>query len=162
MEYQRLQNFIRRNEMNKRNLIVLMANIALVLALVLAGCNPATPTPTSSATPGATATPTPLETATPTPPAVAELSYRCLNPFGTFIPVQTYPLAPRINSIVGKTICVNQGEADPVIMPALLKIVKEKYPTTKWTYIESSSFGESTPSADTLAGADAVMRGISW
>jgi PBP1b-binding outer membrane lipoprotein LpoB len=78
--------------MTRKNLIVLLASIAL--ALVLVGCTcgtEATPTPTPTATatptPTATATPTPTATATPTPtptakPTMIEVSPAVPNPIG--------------------------------------------------------------------------------
>lgn len=149
--------------MKKKNLIMLVASISFVLALVLSGCGPAaTPTPTATATP--TATPTPTETATPTPtPTIGvELTFNCMNPAGTFQPVQISALAPRLDTLVGKVIWVNQGEADPVIMPALWERVQKDYPNTTWKNIASSSFGATAIEADVRAAADAVIRGIAW
>lgn len=149
--------------MKRKNLISLVASIGFVLALVLSGCGPAaTPTPSATATPTETPTPTATPTPTPTAPIGVELTFNCLNPTGTFQPVQVSALAPRLDTIDGKTIYVNQGEADPVIMPALWEIVQTDFPKTTWKYIAVSSFGPTAIEADVRAAADAVIRGIAW
>ena len=149
--------------MKRKNLIVLGASVVLVLALVLTGCPAATPTPSATATPTPTATVTPTGTPTPSAtPVGVELSYNFLNPKGLFRPVEIEPLAERLDTLKGKVIWVNQGEADPVIMPALYEIVQQKYPDTTWKNYAVSSFGQSAPDAEQLGTADAVIRGIAW
>lgn len=91
-----------------------------------------------------------------------EKTYRCLNPRGDFIPVKIHSLALRLDTLEGKTIYVNQGEADPVIMPALIKRLRADYPGTTWKYLARSDFGPDTPEEEVLKGADAVIRGVSW
>jgi hypothetical protein len=91
------------------------------------------------------------------------VTYKCLNPQGDFIPVQTVALSPRLDTLNGKTIYVVQGEADPVIMPALFELLKKDYPSTTFVFYKpSSSFGESAVDTDTKADADATIRGIGW
>lgn len=150
--------------MKGKNSILLISSVALILVLLLTGCNGAsTPTPSATATPTATATATPAPTATPKPsPMGVELTYNCLNPQGSFVPVTISALAPRLDTIDGKLIYVNQGEADPVIMPALWERVQKDYPKTDWKYIAVSSFGPTAVEADVRAAADAVIRGIAW
>ena len=154
--------FKRRDEVKRRNLIALFAAIALVLVLVLTGCPAATPTPSATAT----ATPTSTPSATSTPQVVTvevEKSYKCLNPQGIFIPVETSALSPRLDTLNGKTIYIIQGEADPVIMPALSKMANEEYPNTTWVYYNPvSSFGSSSIPAEVVAAADGLIRGIGW
>jgi hypothetical protein len=129
--------FMRRNEVKRKKLIVLLASVALVLVLVLSGCGGG---------------------------GVAEDKvYQALNPAGIFIPVDTVGLAERLDTINGKTIYLIQGEADPVIMPALNNVVNEDYPNTTWVYYNPvSSFGPGTPDDTVKAEADAVIRGIGW
>ena len=91
-----------------------------------------------------------------------EKTYRCLNPTGDCIPVDIHPLAPRLDTLEGKTIYVNQGEADPVIMPALYKRLRREFPDTEWRLIETSEFGPNTPEKAVLDEADAVIRGVCW
>ncbi len=135
----------------KKNLILLAASIALVLTMVVSGCNGGGGGGGGGDT------------------------YRALNPQGIFIPVETVGLAPRPDSLQGKTIYVCQGEADPVIMPALYEIIKEEYPGSTIIYYDRSDFGPSVPgkgAASTstrepedpniLDKVDVVLRGIGW
>ena len=99
-----------------------------------------------------------------------------MDPTGIFIPVNTVGLAPRLTTIEGKTIYVCQGEADPVIMPALWKAIVPKYPKTKFLYYDVSAFGPNTPGTGTTPAAstgqpedpdilkkiDGAIRGIGW
>ena len=124
--------------MKRKNVILLTTSLALVFMLVLSGCG----------TGGGSAN---------------DKDYRALNPVGIFIPVETYGLSPRIDSFNGKTIYVVQGEADPVIMPALAEELPRQYPNSTFVYYEpQSSFGSSSPDDTTVAEADAVIRGIGW
>ena len=154
--------------MNGRNFMVLAASVVLGLALVLTGCPGATPTPsttptgTPTASPTATPSGTPTASPTQTPGGGVELTYNTLNPRGIQPAVQVSPLSPRLDTFDGKVIYVNQGEADPIIMPAMWEMVQKEYPKTTWKYIATSSFGPSTVEADVRAVADAVIRGISW
>lgn len=146
-----------------KQLIMVFAAIGLVLAMVLTGC-PATttPTPSETATPTPTATAEPTATPTPTATPVAELSYNCLSPRGIALPVTIVGLAKRLDTFDGKLIYVNQGEADPIIMPAVWERVQKDFPKTTWKYIATSGFGPTTPEIDVVAAADAVIRGIAW
>ena len=122
--------------MKRKNLIALVVSIALVLALVLSGCAGG---------------------------AGADKEYRALNPQGDFQPVETVSLAARLDTLNGKTIYIIQGEADPVIMPALAEQLPKDYPNTTWVYYNPvSSFGVTKPDDTTKAEADAVIRGIGW
>jgi len=144
---------------------VLVASVALILAVVLTGC-PTTPsaTPTGTATPTPSGTPKPsgTPTATATPAGGVDLSYNCLNPRGIMLPVMTVSLAERLDTLDGKEGWVNQGEADPIIMPALWEMVQERFPKTSWHYIATSSFGPPSPETDVVSAADFVIRGNAW
>ncbi len=149
--------------MERRKLIALAASIVLVLALVLTGCPAASPTPSASAT--ATATPTATGTVpTPTPQIIeVEKEYSCLNPQGEELPVEISGLAVRLDTLDGKNIYIIQGEADPIIIPALVEVLLEEYPDTNWVYYQpQSGFGPTTVDAEVRDNADAVIRGISW
>jgi len=155
--------------MKGKRSILSVASIALILVLLLTGCNGSTtptPSPSSSTEPTATptVTPTPGQTATPTPQVVeVDKQYRVLNPAGEFIPVQTFALSPRLASIDGKRIYVVQGEADPVIMPALAAALPAKFTKTTFVYYQpSSGFGPTAPDDTTIAEADGVIRGNGW
>jgi hypothetical protein len=88
--------------------------------------------------------------------------YACLNPKGEFIPVEIYPLAPRLDTFDGKTVLLYASEANPVIFPILGPLMEETYPNTTFEYIWTERYGESTPTEEQLAKYDAVIRGISW
>ena len=156
--------------MHTRRLIVVFGTIAFALAIVLAGCGgQASHTPSGTANPTPKPTPSGTSVTPPTspPPTQApELSYNTLSPRGIQPPVQISPLAARLASFNGRTIVINQGEADPVIMPALWQRVQAEFPKNLLKYISTSSFGPSAPEADTLAiagqGQGIVVRGISW
>lgn len=138
----------------------------MILSMVAVGCSQvATPTPTATQ-PVATTTPTPTLAPTPTPTQAAPVTdkkYNDLSPRGVQLPVTIVPLAPRPASIDGLTIYIVQGEADPVIMPALNDYLQKNYTKTTWVYYQpSSSFGATAPDATTLASAKEVIRGNSW
>ena len=71
-------------------------------------------------------------------------------------------LASRLDKLEGKTIYVNMGEADPVIMPALYNRLNRDYPNVNWKWIGTNEFGPSTPEKEVLENADAVIRGLAW
>ncbi|MFC2022652.1 hypothetical protein ACFLTL_00600 [Chloroflexota bacterium] len=151
--------------MKGARLIALVASIALVLVLVLSSCGDAsTPTSSPTSTPTPTQTPPPTSGPTPTPQVIeVEKEYRALNPSGAFIPVETQALSPRLDSFNGKTIYVIQGEADPVIMPALAAALPVEFPNATFVYYNpSSSFGATSADDTVVAEADGVIRGIGW
>jgi hypothetical protein len=77
--------------------------------------------------------------------------------------VNTFGLAPRLDTLDGKTIYVQQGEADPVIMPALAEHLAKNYTKTTWVYYKpTSSFVVSAPDDTTKADAKATICGIAW
>jgi len=146
-----------------RSLIVLIASIVMMLSAVAISCTPTVGTPTPTPTqPAATTTPTPTPTPTQTAP-VTDKKYNALNPRGIPQPVNIIGLAARLDTLDGKNIYIVQGEADPVIMPALNERMKTDYPKANIVYyLPQSSFGPSTPDATTLADAKAVIRGVGW
>ena len=136
------------------------ASIALVLVLVLTGCAQTTTGGGGGGAPAGAAT---------------DKTYKALSPTGIFIPVETKALAPRLTTVVGKTIYICQGEADPVIMPALNKLMRTKYPQTTFIYYDRSDFGPNVPGTggassstrqpedpDILKKVNGVVRGIGW
>ncbi len=94
--------------------------------------------------------------------AAKDKSFNYLDPRGIQPPVQLSSLAKRLTTVDGMTMYVNQGEADPIIMPALWERVQKDYPKTNWKYIQTSSFGPSAPEQEVKDTADAVIRGIAW
>ncbi len=152
--------------MKSRRLLLLLANLLVVLTFVLVGCQSTATPPTT--TPTATKTTTPTTTAAvPTTTTVTQTvevdrKYNCLSPQGVQLPVQISALAPRLTTFDGLTIYVNQGEADPITMPALYERVQKDYPKTTWKYIATSGFGPNAPEDEVKQTAKAVIRGISW
>jgi hypothetical protein len=146
-----------------------LASISLILVMVATSC-------TSAAGPATTVKVTVTTTVTATPSGIVkDKTYRAVNPTGNFIPVQTLALAPRLSTIEGKTIYIHQGEADPVIMPALYKALVAKFPKTTWIYYDRSDFGPSVPGTggtatstglpedpDILKKVQGVVRGNGW
>ncbi len=65
--------------------------------------------------------------------AQQEKVYKCLNPVGISIPVETSPLAPRLDTLDGKTICLtsNQGFKSHVTFPVITALLRQKYPNVK-------------------------------
>jgi hypothetical protein len=146
--------------LKKTKLVLFSVTLVVALAMVLAGC---TPTPATTTTPKPAATVT--VTATPTTPAASatDKKYNDLNPRGIPQPVNIVGLAPRLTTLDGKKIYVVQGEADPVVMPALNDRIKADYPKANIIYYQpQSSFGPNAPDATTLADANAVIRGVGW
>jgi hypothetical protein len=148
-----------------RNLPILFSSIFMTLLLLATGCNgttpavntPGAPTVTS---PGTTA-PAPV-TVTPSP-VIQEKTYNFVNPQGSFIPVQTKALSPRLATLDGMTIYVVQGEADAVIMPALIDKLKKDYTKTNWVfYSPSASFGITAPDDTMKKEAKGAIRGNGW
>ncbi len=153
--------------MKKGSLLTICFTIISLLSITVIGCQPVTAAPTPTPTqPAATSTPTatPTPTPTPTPPAVVtDKKYNALSPRGVQLPVTITPLAKRPASIDGLTIYIVQGEADPVIMPALNDYLQKNNTKTTWVYYNpSSSFGPSSPDSTTLQNAKSVIRGNSW
>ena len=90
--------------------------------------------------------------------------YRFLNPQGIPGPVEVQGLAPRLDTIEGKTIYIVVCEAGPQTGPFLEQYLKDKYPDTNWIRIQHNGFGPTDPVTEgkLLAEADAVIGGQSW
>jgi hypothetical protein len=94
----------------------------------------------------------------------SEPVYRFLNPQGIPGPVEVQGLAPRLDTIKGKTIYVVVCEAGPQTGPFLENYLKKDYPDTNWIRIQHNGFGPTDPAedGDLLKKADAVIGGQSW
>ncbi|MFC2015101.1 hypothetical protein ACFLUP_03815 [Chloroflexota bacterium] len=87
--------------------------------------------------------------------------YKCLNPVGIQKPVDTFPLAPRLNSLDGKTIHLSIcGELD--IWAFLEKQLKAEYPAVNWTVKKGYTPSPVPLSEEERKTTDAVILGVCW
>ena len=88
--------------------------------------------------------------------------YKCINPVGIQIPVNTFPLAPRLNTLDGKEIYFSiTGEPDITI--PLEKRLKSDYPNVNWKikkiYAGGTAFELSEEERKTC---DGLIQGVAW
>ena len=87
--------------------------------------------------------------------------YKCLNPVGMFMPVKTFPLAPRLNTLDGKTIYFSiTGEPDITI--ALEKKLKMDYPDVNWKIIKTYSYEPVWLSEEEMKTTEGLIQGVAW
>ena len=87
--------------------------------------------------------------------------YKCLNPVGIQEPVDTYPLAPRLNTLDGKTIHLSiTGEPDITI--ALEKKLKMDYPNVNWTTKKSYRPTPYQMTDEEIKTTDGMILGVCW
>jgi len=87
--------------------------------------------------------------------------YQCLNPVGIQAPVDTFPLAPRLDSVDGKTIHFSIcGEPDITI--ALERRLKSDYPNVNWTVKKSYTPLPVQLSEEEMKTTDGVILGVCW
>jgi hypothetical protein len=87
--------------------------------------------------------------------------YKCLSPVGLQLPVKTSPLAPRLDTIDGKTIHFSIcGEPDITI--ALEKRLKRDYPNVNWTTKKSYTPMPVFLSEEEMKTTDGVILGVCW
>lgn len=82
-----------------------------------------------------------------------------LNPLGTPPPIKLTALAPRLDTLEGKTIYVdNNGyPGTSILLPELIAVMKEKFPNTKFVYNDKPA-GSMMQAQDSAAGeADALI-----
>jgi hypothetical protein len=88
-------------------------------------------------------------------------TFKCLNPTGIQPPVKTFPLAPRLDNLDGKTIHMSIcGEAD--IWVPLEKMLKAKYPNVNWTVNKRYHIVPMELSAEERKTTDGVILGVCW
>jgi hypothetical protein len=88
--------------------------------------------------------------------------YKCLNPVGIQEPVEFKPLAPRLDTIDGKTIyvCINAGGDQDITIP-LLKKLPADYPNVNWKIKRQFGFNaDLTP--EEKKEADGLIGGVIW
>jgi hypothetical protein len=87
--------------------------------------------------------------------------YKCLNPVGIQPPVDTFPLAPRLDTLDGKpihfSIC---GEPDITI--PLEKRLKGDYPNVNWTTKKTYDITPVRLSQEEKKTTDGVVLGVCW
>jgi len=92
---------------------------------------------------------------------MAEKKYKCLNPVGIQEPVDLLPLAPRLESLDGKTshlgIC---GEPDITI--PLEKRLKADYQNVNWTVKKTYNINPIRLTEEERKTTDGVILGVTW
>ena len=87
--------------------------------------------------------------------------YRCLNPKGFEPSIETFPLAPRLDTLDGKTIHFSiTGEPDITI--PLEKQLRADYPNVNWTSKKSYTPMPVYLSEEEMKTTDAVILGVCW
>jgi hypothetical protein len=94
---------------------------------------------------------------------VAEEKIGVLNPLGQPPPVATIPLAPRLDTLNGKTVYVVCSGFCLPSLPELHKLLVERYPNTNWKYVDKiGSYFDDDPKlwAEIKEKGNAVVMGI--
>ncbi len=87
--------------------------------------------------------------------------YKCLNPVGITVPVDTFPLAPRLNSLDGKEIYISiTGEPDITI--PLEKKMKMDYPNVNWKIKKTYHIEPVRLSDEEMKTADGLIQAVCW
>ncbi len=87
--------------------------------------------------------------------------YKCLNPVGFQPPVETFPLAPRLDKIDGKTIYFSiTGEPDITI--ALEKKLKSDYPDVNWKQKKTYGIQPVQLTEEEMKTADGLIQAVCW
>ena len=86
---------------------------------------------------------------------------RCISPVGSANIVQTFPLAPRLEKVEGKNICLSIcGEPDITI--ALEKKLKSDYNNVNWTLKKTYGLYPIGLTDEEMKTTDAVIQGVLW
>jgi hypothetical protein len=92
---------------------------------------------------------------------MADTKYKVLSPVGMELPVKIHPLAPRLDTLDGKTIHFSiAGEPDITI--ALEKKLRADYPNVNWTQKKSYMPRPVFLSEEEMKTTDAVILGVCW
>ncbi|MBN2240867.1 MAG: hypothetical protein JW712_13935 [Dehalococcoidales bacterium] len=92
---------------------------------------------------------------------MTEKTYKFLSPVGMEMPVKTYPLAPRLDKLDGKTIHLSiTGEPD-ITLP-LEKKLRENYPNVNWTMKKSYTPTPVYLTEEEQKTTDAVILAVTW
>ena len=91
--------------------------------------------------------------------AETEKTYKCLNPVGIQVPVDLFPLAPRLDSIDGKEIVFSiTGEPDITI--ALERKLKMDYPHVNWKIKKNYNIEPNKLSEEEMKTADGLIQAV--
>ena len=87
--------------------------------------------------------------------------YKCLNPVGMQLPVKTFPLAPRLDTLDGKEIYISiTGEPDITI--PLEKKLKSDYPNVNWKLKKTYGIIPVEISEEEMKTTDGLIQAICW
>ena len=87
--------------------------------------------------------------------------YKCLNPVGMQLPIKTFPLAPRLDSLDGKEIIISiTGEPDITI--PLEKKLRTDYPSVNWVLKKTYGIVPVQLSEEEMKTADGLIQAICW
>ncbi len=87
--------------------------------------------------------------------------YKFLNPVGIQTPVDTFPLAPRLDSLDGKEIVFSiTGEPDITI--ALEKKLKMDYPQVDWRIKKNYNIEPNRLSEEEMKTANGLIQAVCW
>jgi hypothetical protein len=93
--------------------------------------------------------------------APKDRAYKCLSPVGLELPVEIHPLAPRLDSVEGKTIHISIcGEPDITI--PLERRLKADYPNVNWTMKKTYTPNPVQLTEEEMKTTDAVILGVCW
>ncbi len=96
-----------------------------------------------------------------------EKTYKCLNPVGTQQPVELRPLAPRLDTLEGKTIyfSIGAGGEQGLLIP-LPRRLQEEYPQVNWKVTHAPPHmtiaGSIALTDEEMKEADGLLRGVVW
>jgi hypothetical protein len=92
---------------------------------------------------------------------MAERTYKCLNPVGIREGVETFPLAPRLDTLEGKDIYFSiTGEPDITI--PLEKKLKMDYPDVNWKTKKTYGIDALRLSEEEMKTADGLIQAVCW
>ncbi|MBN2240054.1 MAG: hypothetical protein JW712_09795 [Dehalococcoidales bacterium] len=98
---------------------------------------------------------------------MADKVYKFMNPVGIQDPVEQHPLAPRLDTLEGKTIVMSVGAGgEQGILIPLVKMLPERYPQVKWKInyaaAHATKAGSVALADDEWETTDALIRGVVW
>ena len=92
---------------------------------------------------------------------MADGKYKCLNPVGIKKEVETFPLAPRLDTLDGKEIYFSiTGEPD-ITIPLENKL-KMEYPDVDWKTKKTYSIEPMRLSEEEMKTADGLIQAVAW